>query len=285
MLLKANASPKKESIPSTSGLAAPITKRPPFVPRIEPRRPAWYDPCKVAVEFCACLAMLVLAAPIILLAALLVKLTSRGPAFYTQTRLGLGGREYTIYKLRTMFHNCERQSGVRWSTAGDPRITPLGRWLRRTHIDELPQLWNVLRGEMSLVGPRPERPEFIPHLEVALPLYHLRRDVRPGVTGLAQVQLPPDTDLESVRRKLAYDLYYVQNRNPWLDLQLLAATAIHVLGVPYALIGKCLLLPPSEQIEQLYSSLSAGHRMASATDSAVNLQADTVVDMKMATCI
>jgi hypothetical protein len=138
---------------------------------------------------------------------------------------------------------------------------------------------------MSLVGPRPERPEFIPHLEEALPLYRLRREVRPGVTGLAQVQLPPDTDLESVRRKLAYDLYYVYNRNPWLDIQLLAATAIHVLGVPYGLIGRCLFLPSSAQIEQLYSTLSAGHRTADRTDSVVNLQADTVVDMKMAPCV
>jgi lipopolysaccharide/colanic/teichoic acid biosynthesis glycosyltransferase len=285
MLFKANASPQEESVPSSLGSVAVVPKNRPFAPPRELRRPVWYDPWKVAVEFCACLLMLVLAAPIVLLAALLVKLTSRGPAFYTQTRLGLGGREYPIYKLRTMFHNCERQSGARWSTAGDPRITWLGRWLRRTHIDELPQLWNVLRGEMSLVGPRPERPEFIPHLEEALPLYHLRREVRPGVTGLAQVQLAPDTDLESVRRKLAYDLYYVQNRSPWLDLQLLAATAIHVLGVPYALIGKFLLLPGSRRIEVLYRNLSAGHGTADRTDSAVNLQADTVVDMKMATCV
>ena len=105
---------------------------------------------------------------------------SRGPAFYTQTRLGMGGREYTIYKLRSMFHECERQSGACWSTTGDPRITPVGLWLLRTHIDELPQLWNVLRGEMSLVGPRAERPEFIPHLQQAFPLYRLRRAVRPG---------------------------------------------------------------------------------------------------------
>lgn len=282
MPLKANASPNKESVQSSLGA---IPENPPSETHSQPGRPVWYDPWQVAVEFSACLAMLILAAPIILLAALLVKLTSRGPAFYTQTRLGLGGREYTIYKLRTMFHNCERQSGARWSTAGDPRITWLGRWLRRTHVDELPQLWNVLRGEMSLVGPRPERPEFIPHLEEALPLYHLRREVRPGVTGLAQVQLPPDTDLESVRRKLAYDLYYVYNRNPWLDFQLLVATGIHVLGVPYAVIGQVLFLPSSARIEQLYRSLSAGHSTATRADSVVNIQADTVVDMKMVPCV
>jgi lipopolysaccharide/colanic/teichoic acid biosynthesis glycosyltransferase len=285
MLLKANAFSKKESVLSTLDLVTAIAEDPPAELHFEPRRLAGYDSWKVAIEFCACLVMLALAAPIILLASLLVKLTSRGPAFYTQTRLGLGDREYTIYKLRTMFHNCERQSGARWSTAGDPRITWLGRWLRRTHIDELPQLWNVLRGEMSLVGPRPERPEFIPHLEKALPLYRLRRAVRPGVTGLAQVQLPPDTDLESVRRKLAYDLYYVHNGSPWLDLQLLAATAIHVLGVPYALIGKILFLPSSQRIEQLYQDLSVGHGAADSADSAVNDSASPLVDMKMAPCV
>src|SRR5206468_4326259 len=96
---------------------------------------------------------------------ILVKLTSRGPAFYSQTRLGLRGKPFTIYKIRTMIHNCESRSGARWCMPGDPRITLVGRLLRKTHVDELPQLWNVLRGEMSLVGPRPERPEFVPQLE------------------------------------------------------------------------------------------------------------------------
>jgi lipopolysaccharide/colanic/teichoic acid biosynthesis glycosyltransferase len=271
-------------ITPSNNVVPPALEEPSLQQSFWPRRPIWYGPCKTAVEFCACLAMLILAAPIVLMAAVLVKLTSRGPAFYTQTRLGLDGREYTIYKLRSMFHNCERQSGARWSTTGDPRITPLGRWLRRLHIDELPQLWNVLRGDMSLVGPRPERPEFIPHLEEALPLYRFRRAVLPGVTGLAQVQLPPDTDLESVRCKLAYDLYYVYNANPWLDLQLLAATAIHVVGVPYALIGKFLCLPRGEIVERTYQSLTAELRTPCQADSAVTNPAPPVVDVEMATC-
>ena len=141
-----------------------------------------------------------MAAPFIFVAALLVKLTSRGPAFYSQVRLGLDGRPFYIRKLRTMYHNCERLSGPCWSTANDCRITPVGRFLRRSHIDELPQLWNVLCGEMSLVGPRPERPELIPTLARSIPGYRHRLEVRPGVTGLAQIQLPPDTDLDSVRR-------------------------------------------------------------------------------------
>ena len=139
-----------------------------------------------------------------------MKLTSPGPAFYTQTRVGQGGRPFTIYKLRTMIHNCESLTGPRWCMPGDPRVTPAGWLLRVTHLDELPQLLNVLRGEMSLVGPRPERPEFLPQLERALPAYRQRLVVRPGVTGLAQVKLPADTDLDSVRRKLAHDLYYIE---------------------------------------------------------------------------
>src|SRR5437870_3306711 len=245
-------------------------------------RSTWYDPWKASFEFVAALLMLIVAAPLIVLSALFVKLTSRGPAFYTQTRMGRDGKPYTIYKLRSMAHDCEKDSGPCWSRAGDSRVTPLGRFLRRTHLDELPQLWNVLRGDMSLVGPRPERPEFIPHLEEALPLYRLRRAVRPGVTGLAQVQLPPDTDLESVRRKLAYDLYYVYNNNAWLDLQLLAATAVHVVGLPYSLIGKFLFLPTSATAECAYRNLSVEHSTLCQADSAVTNPAETVVDVEMA---
>jgi lipopolysaccharide/colanic/teichoic acid biosynthesis glycosyltransferase len=272
---KINTSPK-------NNLVQAVLEESSSEPVLWVRRTVWYDPYKAVVEFCASLLMLVLAAPVVLLGAALVKLTSRGPAFYTQTRLGLDGREYTIYKLRSMFHNCERQSGACWATAGDPRITPVGRWLRRTHIDELPQLWNVLRGDMSLVGPRPERPEFIPHLEEALPLYRMRRAVRPGVTGLAQIQLPPDTDLESVRHKLAYDLYYVQNCSPWLDLQVVAGTAIYVLGMPFALICKVLSLPSSETVERAYENSSARPSTPCQPDSGVTNPARPVVEMEIA---
>jgi lipopolysaccharide/colanic/teichoic acid biosynthesis glycosyltransferase len=203
------------------------------------------------IEFIVALGLLVLGAPVILLAALLVRLTSRGPGFYVQTRLGRHGRPYQMYKLRTMYHECERASGPCWSPAGDPRVTPLGRFLRRSHLDELPQLVNVLRGEMSLVGPRPERPEFVPELERALPHYWERLRVRPGVTGLAQIQLPADTDLESVRRKLAYDLYYVHGRNPWLDLRILAGTAFKVLGVRFDFLRAALWMPSRDLVERI----------------------------------
>ena len=176
--------------------------------------------------------LLLVAAPVVAMLALLVKLASRGPAFYSQTRVGKNGRPFSIYKIRTMIHNCEAVGGPRWSTAGDPRVTWIGRLLRRSHIDELPQLWNVLRGDMSLVGPRPERPEFIPGLERALPRYRDRLTMRPGVTGLAQVQLPPDTDLNSVRRKLSCDLCYTERASFVLDVKLMLITGFNLVGIP-----------------------------------------------------
>jgi lipopolysaccharide/colanic/teichoic acid biosynthesis glycosyltransferase len=220
------------------------------VPSLRPPR-TLYAASKHALDFVLAAVLLILMTPVILLTALLVRLTSRGPAFYSQTRLGKDGKLFTLYKIRTMVHDCEKDSGVRWSTPGDPRITPLGRFLRRTHLDEFPQLWNVLRGDMSLVGPRPERPEFVPGLEATIPHYRDRLAVRPGVTGLAQVQLPPDTDLNSVRRKLAHDLYYIRHLGFWLDLRLVACTAAHMVGVPYRLLNRLFLLPARAVIEHV----------------------------------
>jgi lipopolysaccharide/colanic/teichoic acid biosynthesis glycosyltransferase len=214
------------------------------------RPPAgWYALGKPVLEFAVALVLLVFTTPIVLLAALLVKLTSRGPAFYVQTRLGKNGKPYAIYKLRTMVHNAEFFSGPRWSTAHDPRVTPLGRFLRDSHIDEFPQLLNVLRGEMSLVGPRPERPEFVPQLEKAIPRYRDRLLVRPGITGLAQIQLAADTDLTSVRRKLLYDLHYIRRMNPWLDLAIVLATAGKMLAIPFGFFRRVLRIPGPAEIE------------------------------------
>ena len=225
---------------------------PPPTPAFEPPPTPLYEIAKSVGEFLFASALIVLTAPVVLLTALAVKLSSRGPVFYSQTRVGQGGKPFTLYKIRTMAHDCEKVSGVRWSTPGDPRITPLGAFLRKTHLDELPQLWNVLRGDMSLVGPRPERPEFIPALEKAVPHYRDRLAVRPGVTGLAQVQLPPDTDLLSVRRKLAYDLYYIRYRGLWLDLRLIACTAVHMAGVPYRMLCTLFVMPRPEAVETAY---------------------------------
>jgi lipopolysaccharide/colanic/teichoic acid biosynthesis glycosyltransferase len=229
--------------------------RPVLVPRgLSPR--SWHSgPLKRGFDLLLGVALLVVTAPVLLLTMALVKLTSRGPALYWQTRMGLGGRPFTIYKVRTMRDDCESLTGALWSPACDSRVTAVGRLLRQTHLDELPQLWNVLRGDMSLVGPRPERPEFVPQLEQAVRHYRARMLVRPGVTGLAQLQLPPDTDLDSVRHKLAYDLYYVQHAGFWLDLRLLAGTAFKVVGLPFTLLRRLVGLPRREAVEQTYASL------------------------------
>jgi lipopolysaccharide/colanic/teichoic acid biosynthesis glycosyltransferase len=192
--------------------------------------------------------MMVLTAPVVALAALLVRLTSSGPAFYTQTRLGLGGRPFTIYKLRSMTHNCEADSGAKWAEKCDPRVTPVGRWLRALHVDELPQLWNVLKGDMSLIGPRPERPEIVADIERHLPDYRERLMVRPGLTGLAQIQLPPDNGLDDVRRKLVLDRCYVRRRTLWLDARIVAGTALYLAGVSFGTIRSLLGLPNGDEV-------------------------------------
>jgi lipopolysaccharide/colanic/teichoic acid biosynthesis glycosyltransferase len=222
-----------------------------------PSRRHWYVPCKTAVDFVAAALLLVPAAPVIALAALLVKLTSRGPAFYTQTRVGRNGRLFTIYKVRTMIDRCESLTGPRWSMPGDPRVTCIGHVLRVTHLDELPQLVNVLRGDMSLIGPRPERPEFVPELERVLPRYRERLAVLPGVTGLAQVHLAADTDLGSVRTKLAYDLYYLRHLSPGLDLRILLCTALYAVAVPFRWSRRLFGVPDAETVMQAVP-ISAG---------------------------
>jgi lipopolysaccharide/colanic/teichoic acid biosynthesis glycosyltransferase len=181
--------------------------------------------------------LLTATAPLIALASLLVRLTSRGPVFYTQERLGLNGRRFTIYKVRTMYQDSE-PNGPIWSVRGDRRVTPVGRYLRWSHIDELPQLINILRGDMGLIGPRPERPEIVNQLERALPDYPRRLRVRPGLTGLAQVLRGPDTDLASVHQKLDLDLFYLDHKGPWMDLRIILATVPHLLRIPPNVIAR-----------------------------------------------
>jgi lipopolysaccharide/colanic/teichoic acid biosynthesis glycosyltransferase len=208
-------------------------------------------PLKLAFDLMASVVLLVVFAPLILVLMGLVKWTSRGPALYSQVRLGRDRRPFTLYKIRSMHHDCERHTGPRWAAAsGDPRITPLGRVLRATHLDELPQLWNVVRGEMSLIGPRPERPEFVEQLERVIPGYQHRLVVRPGVTGLAQVQLPADTDLRSVQRKVTCDLYYVEHMNGLLDIKILMATATKVIGVPCPVACRVLGIPTEQKVRE-----------------------------------
>jgi lipopolysaccharide/colanic/teichoic acid biosynthesis glycosyltransferase len=203
-----------------------------------PGEGSWYRRHKHALEWAAAGVLLVASLPVVLLAAALVKLTSRGPAFYLQKRVGLDGRVFTIYKVRTMADNCEADTGPQWSPPGDPRITPVGRLLRALHLDELPQLWNVIRGDMNLIGPRPERPEIVRVLRKKIDDYEHRLGVLPGITGLAQVQLSADTDLQSVRRKLALDLAYLEQLGPWLDARILFATLLKMFGTPKSLIRR-----------------------------------------------
>ncbi|HEY2785847.1 MAG TPA: sugar transferase [Fimbriiglobus sp.] len=213
-----------------------------------------YAACKVALDYVVTTALLVPALPVIGLCWLVVRLTSPGPGFYTQTRLGLGGRPYKIIKLRSMYHNCELHSGITWAAKRDARVFRFGRFLRATHLDELPQLFNVLLGHMSIVGPRPERPEVIraKGLERLVPGYRERLHVRPGVTGLAQVQLPPDLDVASVRHKVVYDLYYVQHRDFWLDVRILLATVLKAAGVRPARIRRLFFLPKRDSIAKVF---------------------------------
>lgn len=213
---------------------------------------SWYLRWKRVCDICLALLLAIPALPLIAIAAIAIKLTSRGPIFYLQTRVGLNGRLFTIFKLRTMIDNCEAMSGPKWAVPGDPRITPVGWILRATHIDELPQLLNVLVGDMSLVGPRPERPEFLPELERAIPAYRKRLNIRPGVTGLAQVQLAPDTNVDSVRRKLIHDLYYIRYLSPWLDMRLIICTCFYAIGIPFWVLSALLRIPSSSTIEREY---------------------------------
>ena len=168
--------------------------------------------------------LLLLTGPVILLAALLVKLTSKGPAFYRQQRVGLFGEEFWIVKLRTMRQDAELSGQAVWAEKDDPRITRLGYWLRKLRIDELPQTWTVLKGEMSFVGPRPERRQFVEDLEQHLRYYAERHMVKPGITGWAQINYPYGASIEDARHKLEYDLYYAKNYTPFLDLLILIQT-------------------------------------------------------------
>jgi sugar transferase (PEP-CTERM system associated) len=161
--------------------------------------------------------------PLFLLVALLIKVDSPGPVFYRQTRVGLRGRPFAIWKFRSMHQDAEN-AGPQWAQASDPRISRVGWWLRKTRVDEFPQLVNVLRGEMSLVGPRPERPVFVQDLRKTIPYYDLRHTVRPGITGWAQVKFRYSASADDAHMKLQYDLYYVKRLSFALDMQIFAET-------------------------------------------------------------
>ena len=194
-----------------------------------------YHKVKRVLDVTGTLALLVLLAPLMAVLAVLVKATSRGPVLYKQERVGLNGVTFMMYKFRSMTADAEKHTGPVWATKGDPRVTLIGRLLRRTHLDELPQLWNVLIGDMSLIGPRPERPVFVEKLREQIPSYRKRlsygaSSVKPGITGLAQVRHKADETIGDVRRKVAYDILYVQSFCLWLDVKIAALTIPALFG-------------------------------------------------------
>ena len=202
------------------------------------------------VDFPIALVLAIITLPIIAIAWLLVRLTSRGPGFYNQIRLGLDGKPFTIYKIRSMRDDAEVATGAVWAARNDKRITPIGKILRLTHIDELPQLYNVLRGDLDLVGPRPERPEFVSELEKRIDGYAYRLYVKPGLTGLAQLNQEPDIDLNDVRRKLVFDFEYIEHASPWFDVRLLCCSAFKAI---------LLCRPPVLQFFRLYREAKLSH--------------------------
>jgi exopolysaccharide biosynthesis polyprenyl glycosylphosphotransferase len=169
-----------------------------------------------------------LSLPLMVLTAVAIRIESTGPVVYTQVRVGLHGRKFRIFKLRSMQADAEAHGPV-WACENDSRVTRVGRVIRRLHLDETPQFFNILRGEMSLIGPRPERPEFVEQLEERIPYYSERHLVKPGLTGWAQVSYPYGASFEDAREKLQYDLYYIKNQSPLLDAIILLETARVVL--------------------------------------------------------
>jgi lipopolysaccharide/colanic/teichoic acid biosynthesis glycosyltransferase len=181
------------------------------------------------LDILAGLTLLLLTLPLLLVVALAIKLDSRGPVLYRQERVGRHHRKFHILKFRSMTVDAERPGVAVWAAVGDSRITRVGRFIRLTRIDEIPQAINILRGEMSFVGPRPERPVFVEQLMAIIPHYADRAAVRPGLTGRAQVKYPYGASIEDARAKLSYDLGYIRKRSLWLDLQIMLATVRVVL--------------------------------------------------------
>lgn len=201
----------------------------PLMELLPERLKSWEKLVKTGMDFSICLFVLLAGLPLWLILALIVKLDSPGPVFYVQTRVGKGGREFGIIKFRSMVRDAESGSGAVWAGRNDPRVTRAGAWLRRTRLDEVPQILNILAGHMSLVGPRPERPEIIGRLREVFPFYNKRLTIKPGLTGWAQVKLEYDSSLEDVAEKLKYDFFYIENQSLFLDIEILMRTVKVVL--------------------------------------------------------
>ena len=193
---------------------------------------AWEKSTKRMIDLAIALGTILLLMPFVAIIAILVKLNSKGKIIYRQIRVGQYGKHFVMYKFRTMQENAEAKTGPVWASVNDERYTSIGKWLRKTRIDEFPQLFNVLKGDMSLVGPRPERPFFVEKLAKEIPLYQRRLRVKPGITGWAQVKWKYDEDLEDVKQKVKYDLFYIENMSLQQDINILFQT------VRTALLGK-----------------------------------------------
>ena len=188
----------------------------------------WRRAAKRAFDIAVASLLLLLAAPFLVLVALAIKLDSQGPLFYRQERVGLGGKSYWLWKFRSMRTDAEKDGAV-WARTNDDRVTRVGRFIRKTRIDEIPQVFNVLLGDMSFVGPRPERPVFVEQLKQQIPFYGLREAVKPGITGWAQIRYPYGASVDDARNKLEFDLYYVKNGSLFLDMGIIFHTVRHVL--------------------------------------------------------
>lgn len=189
-----------------------------------------FDKFKRLTDIWTAIFGLLVGLPLLIFSAIVIKLTSRGPVIYRQSRVGKDGNIFQIYKLRTMRIDAEKDTGAVWARKNDPRITFIGRFLRKTHIDEIPQLINVLKGEMSIVGPRPERPELAMNLKTKICDYEKRLKVKPGITGLAQVWHKYDETIKDVKKKLKYDILYIRKMCLLVDLRILARTFVVVLS-------------------------------------------------------
>lgn len=194
-----------------------------IVEHINIKKDVFYKVITFITEKVFALMILVLSSPLLVISAILIYAYDKGPILYTHERVGLNGKLFKIYKLRSMITNSE-QNGARWTEKNDPRITPIGKITRKLHIDEIPQMISILKGDMSLVGPRPERPEFVTPLENTIPHYNLRHIIRPGFTGWAQIKYHYTNTVEEAKDKFEYDLYYIKNRNIFLDFGIMLRT-------------------------------------------------------------
>lgn len=183
-----------------------------------------YDPFKAIIDLLGALVLIIVLSPLMIFVAMLIFLFYGSPIIFRQERLTRDGQIFVIYKFRSMTNDAEQISGAVWASKSDPRITPFGRILRFTRIDELPQIFNVLRGEMSLIGPRPERPEITEEIAKVVPSFKKRLAVKAGITGLAQIQTGYASSLESSKRKAAFDILYIKHRSLWLDFMIVVKT-------------------------------------------------------------